>query len=88
MRRTDTVYDALGRVISQIQPQRSDAQAGIRVVQQYNTAAVVSSETLLRPHGVDDPLARLQPVDLSWSSLANSVRATCKVEMYYSTPSS
>ena len=82
LRRTDSVYDALGRVTSQIEPQRSDAQAGIRVVRQLDTDSIASSATIVGQDESTNLWAGTNRVDLSWSSLANLGAGDVRVELY------
>ncbi len=91
-RRTDTVYDALGRVVNQLLPQRADEQGGVTVRRQQTVVSIASSETIeMRLQGTGDASGDAPTwvgenrVDLSWTSLAGLGAGEIKVEFEYLT---
>lgn len=83
-RRTDFVYDALGRVIKQTLPRRADTEGGVRVARLMTTATVVTSASV--------QLSESSPVwtgnnrvDLSWTSLAGLGSGDIRVDLTYTT---
>lgn len=91
-RRTDTVYDALGRVLNQLLPQRADEQGGVTVRRQQTVVSIASSETIeMRLQGTGDASGDAPTwvgenrVNLSWTSLAGLGAGEIKVEFEYLT---
>jgi YD repeat-containing protein len=91
-RRTHTVYDALGRVVNQLLPQRADEQGGVTVRRQQTVVSIASTQTIeMRTQGTGDASGDAPTwvgenrVNLSWTSLAGLGAGEVKVEFEYLT---
>ncbi|RIX79080.1 putative adhesin [Acidovorax cavernicola] len=86
LRRTDMVYDLLGRLSSTIAPQRSDATGGAQVSRLFTQGTITGSSAPTRgDDGMANGSAGTNVVNLSWSALRNLGSGDIKVVMDYMT---
>ncbi|PCE23749.1 hypothetical protein BWP39_29150 [Paraburkholderia acidicola] len=85
-RRTDVVYDALGRAIQQLQPQRTDSQGGVSVFSMSSHASIVSIASPVFNEGTQvSGWTGTNQLALSWTSLASLGSGDIKVHVDYVT---
>ncbi|MDQ0072702.1 YD repeat-containing protein [Variovorax boronicumulans] len=86
LRRTDMVYDLLGRVTSTLEPRRSEWTGGAQVSRLFSQGTVVESNTPIRNEsGTVTGYTGTNRVNLSWSALRNLGSGDIKVVMEYTT---
>ena len=86
LRRTDTVYDLLGRVTSTIGPRRSDWTGGAEISRLFSQGSVGGSSNPTRDEsGTVNGRSGTNSVHLAWSSLRNLGSGDIKVVMEYRT---
>jgi YD repeat-containing protein len=84
VRRTDTYYDALGRVVKQVRPDRALAQGGVTLRQNYLAISVqeTRSPATYEESGIAGPSGENR-VALSWASLAGLGAGDIRVVIDY-----
>ncbi|MDQ0045676.1 LysM peptidoglycan-binding domain-containing protein [Variovorax boronicumulans] len=88
LRRTDMVYDLLGRLSSTIAPQRNDATGGAQVSRLFTQGTITGSSSPTRDEsGIANGSVGTNVVNLSWSALRNLGSGDIKVVMEYMTKS-
>jgi len=86
LRRTDTIYDVLGRVISTIAPRRSEWTGGAQVSRLFSQGSVAGSSNPTRDEsGMVNGRSGTNTVNLAWSPVRNLGSGDIKVVMQYTT---
>lgn len=86
LRRTDMVYNALGRLTTTVGPQRDEYTGGIAVSRLFTQGAVSASGTPTRNEsGQVNGWTGTNTVNLSWSALRNLGSGDLKVVVEYAT---
>ncbi|MDB5842690.1 MAG: repeat protein, partial [Herminiimonas sp.] len=83
IRRTDTVYDALGRAVRQVFAQRTDAVGGVTVRQVYSHGAINSSAQRASNESGNTGWIGSNSITASWTSLASLGGGDILVELIY-----
>ncbi|MDQ0013780.1 YD repeat-containing protein [Variovorax boronicumulans] len=86
LRRTDMVYDLLGRVTSTLEPRRSEWTGGAQVSRLFSQGSVAGSSNPTRDeNGMVNGRSGTNTVNLAWSPLRNLGSGDIKVVMEYMT---
>ncbi|MGJ3704011.1 LysM peptidoglycan-binding domain-containing protein [Variovorax sp. AFSI2.2] len=86
LRRTDTIYDALGRVTSTIAPRRSEWTGGAQISRLFSQGSVAGSSNPTREEtGTVNGRSGTNTVHLAWSPVRNLGSGDIKVVMEYTT---
>jgi YD repeat-containing protein len=87
VRRTDTYYDALGRVVKQVRPDRAEAQGGVTLRQNHLAISILQSISPIYQEAEVGPTFNgwggQNSVALSWASLAGLGAGDVRVEIDY-----